>query len=62
MRDIHGIDKITTAELLQNVTILKQCNNKRELMFYEALFIKSLKPTLNSQTEFSDKLLKIFKH
>ena len=58
----HKISKISSAELTKDVTVLKSCPDKRDLTIYEAILIKMKRPTLNSQTEFSDKLLKIFKH
>lgn len=58
----HSITKISTNDLLADVKILKNCSDKRDLVIYEALLIKMHKPSLNSQTEFSDKLLKIFRH
>ena len=47
---------------IPNVSIVKYSSDKRDLMFYEALLIRENKPTLNLQVEFSDKILKIFKH
>ena len=58
----HNITKVTTKELLINVNILRSTLDKRDLLFYEALLVKQSKPTLNSQIEFSDKLLKVFRH
>ena len=62
LQDNHNIQKVTTNELLQDVTVLKTANDKRTLMYLEALYIKMKKPELNSQKEFSDKILKVFKH
>ena len=62
MKGVHNIDKVATADLIPNVSIVKYSSDKRDLMFYEALLIRENKPTLNSQVEFSDKILKIFKH
>ena len=62
LQSSHQIQRISTNELLPNVKVLKYSSNKRDLLITEALLIKSLKPSLNSQTEFSDKLLKIFIH
>ena len=62
LKGVHNIDKVATADLIPNVSIVKYSSDKRDLMFYEALLIRENKPTLNSQVEFSDKILKIFKH
>ena len=51
--DSHQINKIFTADLILNTKILKSVPCKRELLITEAL---------NSQTEFSDRILKIFTH
>ena len=61
-KNTHNLNKVTSVELLECVKILKQSPNKRELLFLEALCIKSFKPTMNAQSEFSDRILKIFKH
>jgi hypothetical protein len=62
LQEHHGINKTTTAELLTDVGILKNSSSKTDLIFYEALLIKSLQPSLNAQNEGCDKILKIFKH
>jgi hypothetical protein len=62
LQEHHGINKTTTAELLTDVKILKNSSSKTDLIFYEALLIKSLKPSLNAQNEGCDRILKIFKH
>ena len=61
-KNTHNLNKVASVELLECVKILKQSPNKRELLFLEALCIKSFKPTMNAQSEFSDRILKIFKH
>ena len=61
-KNVHAVDKIKTAELLQNVTILKTSATKRDLIFLEALLIKTNRPSMNSQVEFSERVLKVFKH
>ena len=58
----HQKNKISTADLIPNTKILNSVPCKRELLITEALYIKSLKPSLNSQTEFSDRILKNFTH
>ena len=55
---VHNIDKVATADFIPNVSIVKYCSDKRDLMFYEALSIRENKPTINSQVEISDKILK----
>jgi hypothetical protein len=62
LQDVHNINRVTTAELVTDVEIIKGSNNKTDLIFLEAIYIKSLKPSLNSQNEGCDKILKIFKH
>ena len=62
LSDLHQKNKISAADLILNTKILKSVPCKRELLITEALYIKSLKPSLNSQTEFSDRILKIFTH
>ena len=47
-------------EVLDSVEILRHCNNKQQLLIYEALFIKERKPELNSQEEGRDRVLHIF--
>ena len=61
-KNTHNLNKVTSVELLECVKILKQSPNKRELLFLEAMCIKSFKPSMNAQSEFSDRILKIFKH
>jgi hypothetical protein len=62
LQDIHQIDRIPRKDLIKDVTILRSCPSKRDLMFTEAILIKSEKPSLNSQAEGCDRLLKLFKH
>ena len=62
LKSVHNINRITSAELISDVHILRSCSNARELIFYEAFNIKLYNPELNSQTEFSDRILKVFKH
>jgi len=58
----HEINRIPKAELIQGVDILRHCNSRQELIMTEAILIKDMKPTLNSQQEGCDRLLKVFKH
>ena len=62
LQEYHRINKITTAELIPDIHILASAPVKRDLIFIEALYIKLLKPSLNSQTDFSDRMLKVFIH
>lgn len=58
----HGLRKVSKSDLTQSTSVLKSCDSKGRLRMTEAILIKELKPTLNSQDEGCDKLLKIFKH
>ena len=49
LRDQHQIQKITTAQLIPSIKILYTSSDKRDLIFTEALLIKSQCPTLHSQ-------------
>lgn len=60
--ETHGITRIPKSDLLQTTKVLKTCNSVGYLRMTEAMMIKDLKPTLNSQDEGCDLLLKIFKH
>jgi len=60
--DCHGYTRVTKAELLSGVKILRYGTSKRELIMTEAVLIKQERPTLNSQDEGADRILKIFKH
>ena len=62
LSEAHNINRTTTVELLKYVTVLHRTQDKRDLIFSEALFIKMEKPLLNSQNDFSNKILKVFKH
>ena len=50
----------TTETILTNTKILKHIQRKDELMLYEAILIKKLKPLINLQTSSFTKTLKIF--
>ena len=60
LKGVHNIDKVAMADLIPNVSIAKYSSDKCDLMFYESLLIRENKPTLNSQVEFSDKILEIY--
>jgi hypothetical protein len=62
LHDVHEIVRIPRRDLIKDVTILRSCPSKRDLIFTEAILIKSEKPSLNSQAEGCDRLLKLFKH
>ena len=59
---MHNIAKVTTAELLSDVKVIGYSFDKRYLIFLESILIKNLTPTINSQKEGCDSLLKFFKH
>ena len=59
---IHNIKRIPKKELLDTTKVLRGCQSKRKLIITEALVIKELKPSLNSQEEGCEKIIKIFKH
>jgi hypothetical protein len=44
--------------MLKDVDVLKTIQDKRDLIFTEAILIKTLKPSLNSQNEGADRILK----
>ena len=52
--------KIKTAEILDRVTVLHSSQDRHELQIAEALFIKDLKPPINSQKEGEVRILHIF--
>jgi len=58
----HGFSKVCKGELLEATKVLRYCSDRRELFTTEALMIKDLRPSLNSQEEGSERLLKIFRH
>ena len=58
----HGVERVVKNEIIKCTNILGSCNSKGRLRMMEAILIKDLKPTLNSQEEGCDRLLKIFKH
>ena len=60
--EAHGITRIPKRDLLETTKVLKTCNSVGHMRMTESMLIKELKPTLNSQEEGCDLLLKIFKH
>ena len=58
----HNIAKVTTAVLLSDVKVIGYSIDKRNLIFLEAILIKNKTPTINSQKEGCDSLLKNFQH
>ena len=63
LREQHSVTgTIYRRKLLQSVKVLKSEENKQKLILTEAVLIKDLRPTLNSQEEGADKILNIFKH
>ena len=47
----HGWDRKTTIDHLFKVS--KKCKSKFDCLIYEMLFIKDIKPSLNTQTDYS---------
>ena len=60
--DKHGMIRVPKNDLIPSIKILGSCNTKGRLRMLEAIMIKDMKPSLNSQEEGCDRLLKIFKH
>ena len=60
--DIHGMTRTPKNDLISSTKILGSSNLKGRLRMLEAIMIKDMKPSLNSQEEGCDRLLKIFKH
>jgi hypothetical protein len=60
--DNHNINRIPRRDLIKDVKILRTSSSKRDLIFTEAILIKTERPALNSQAEGCDRLLKLFKH
>ena len=48
LKNNHNVDR-TTNELMSDVSVLTSSPNKRELIFLEAIFIKTLNPPINAQ-------------
>ena len=62
LREKHEIERVAKNDIIECTTILASCSSRGRLRMTEAILIKDLKPTLNSQEEGCDRLLKIFKH
>ena len=62
IRDFHGEARVTRQQLTECVKVLCMNNSVGYLRMTEAILIKEIKPSLNSQEEGCDRLLKIFKH
>jgi len=62
LQQAHQFQKIPKQMILAPTKILATCQNRRELFYTEAIYIKDLKPVLNAQDEGADRLLKVFKH
>jgi len=60
--ECHNYSRVTKAELLNSIKVLRSCATKQELIMTEAVLIKQERPTLNSQEEGAERILKIFKH
>ena len=58
----HGMIRTPKNDLVSSTKILGSSNNKGRLRMLEAIMIKDMKPSLNSQEEGCERLLKIFKH
>ena len=52
--------KPTTQELVNNSKVLKSSPKRQELLIAEALFIKSLNPSINAQREGNARILSVF--
>ena len=62
LTEVHGMNRIPKKDLINCTKILRSCDSIGRLRMTEAMLIKDMKPTLNSQEEGCDRLLKIFKH
>ena len=62
LKETHRENRVPRSELLAQAKVIDFCNEKRRLIFLEAIYIKTERPELNSQTEGSDRILKIFVH
>ena len=60
--EIHDMTRTPENDLISSTKILGHNSSKGRLRMLEAIMIKDMKPSLNSQEEGCDKLLKIFKH
>ena len=62
LREKHNIQKILRKDILKDTTVLATCMDRRKLIMSEAVIIKEKRPTLNSQNEGSERIIKIFVH
>ena len=62
LTEAHSVTRVARRDLLESVKVLKHITDKRQLIMTEAILIKELKPSLNTQAEGCSKILKIFKH
>ena len=59
-RETHDVNKVKTKELMESVKVLMRGSDRQELLIMEALMIKERRPTINSQEEGRDRILRIF--
>ena len=59
LNEVHRVTRRKPSEL-QSIEVLHNGTNKQELLIMEALFIAAKKPTLGSQKEGRDRVLRIF--
>ena len=62
LMECHGENRTPKKQLIECVSILFTSNSLGYLRMTEAILIKDMKPSLYSQDEGCDKLLKIFKY
>ena len=62
MVDTHNVLRTPRRDLLSCTKVLATTGDRRKLIMTEAVLIKELKPSLNSQDEGCNRILKIFKH
>ena len=62
LKEKHKINKVPRRDLLDSPTVLMYDKDKRKLVMLEALLMKEKRPSLNSQSEGCDRILKIFIH
>ena len=58
LKNNHNVDRITTNELMSDVSVLASSPNKRELIFLETIYIKTLNPPLNAKLKGATKFYK----
>ena len=62
MLETHGVLRLKRRNLMEMTKVLRHETERKRLVMSEAVLIKEKKPSLNSQEEGCDRLLKIFKH